>query len=161
MALHARPLPSRPTAGSPHPLRPDAALTPPVPTGTPPPGVQPPGVQPVATPGASRADATNVTRSMSSTSAASVAPDRRPWYRQEPWLVWMLAAVLPLVGGMAAPDGVVALAAPLRLAAGALSALCLLVAMLLLVRQGPFRSAVARPNRSVARSGAGARPRRR
>ena len=153
MALHTRPLPSRPTTGSYHPvLRPDAALPTPEPTGAPRLGAQ----QAIA-PGASRADGTAVP----GVSATSVAPDDRPWYRQEPWLVWMLTAFLPLAGGVAAPDGVVALAAPLRLAAGALSALCLLVAILLLLRQGPFRSPAVRRSRNVASSDAGARPRRR
>lgn len=157
MALHARPLPSRPTAGA-RPLapRPDAPPAVALANPSPVPGasaVPPDPASAVAPSLASRRE------HMPADAAPRAAPDDRAWYQREPWLAWMLAAFVPLAGGAIAPHGTAVLATPLWLTTSALSALCVLVALALLFRQGLFRSAAPRPA-GVARS-AGGRPRRR
>lgn len=79
-----------------------------------------------------------------SAALANASTDDRPWYRQEPWLAWLVAAFLPMVGALAVPAAPPPTIQPLRLASVGLSALCLLVAVALLIRQGPFRPALRR-----------------
>ena len=69
-------------------------------------------------------------RSSTSPAAAS-APS--PWYRREPWLAVVLAAYVPTGAGFLTPA---AFHPPLI----ALSAMLVLAAIVLLLRQGPFRS---------------------
>jgi hypothetical protein len=56
----------------------------------------------------------------------------RPWYRSEPWLAVMLAAFVPLVAAVVAPD---AAQYPLI----GLSVLALIVGAVMLIRHGVFR----------------------
>jgi hypothetical protein len=71
--------------------------------------------------------------SASAPSAPAPSTVTQPWYRREPWIVVMLAALVPVLVGFETPQR---FHAPLMVLSGAL----LLVSFGMLVRQGVFRS---------------------
>lgn len=143
MALHARPLSSRPLPGR-------AGATSDAVTGITSASIAnpvSPGV-PHAEPAIDVPDAPTARRSAKPSDAGRNAvdrPDPRPWYRREPWLASVLMAFLP-VPIAAIPE----LPSDGRLAALVASGFFLLLGGALLLRQGvfrPTRPAGARPQR--------------
>ena len=79
-----------------------------------------------------------------SDTATATAADDRPWYSEEPWLAWLVAAFVPMTGILALPADLTRIGSPVPVAAFAVSVFCLLVSVVLLLRQGLFRSAAPR-----------------
>ena len=123
MSIHSRPAPA-PKTPSHAPSNPTTYLSRPAPHPTP----QPSGRRLAAS--APHAEPTRAPESRDE--PAAVDGTSQPWYRSEPWLAVMLAAFVPLVAAVVAPD---AAQYPLI----GVSVLTLVVGAAMLIRHGVFR----------------------